>query len=248
MFQKGWVASNDGNITVRLDAERILATPTGVCKGLMHPDELIIVDTKGNKIAGRAERTSEIAMHLAVYELRPDIKAIVHAHPACATAYAAAGIPLNKALISEVVLALGCIPLTQYGTPGTPELTDALREYTAFRIVNRVGMGAVQRWPRTVPTARVVWTRISWRAGSPLIEIGTSPTPNTYSMLNCPGPNGAMPTLSGSISRVKVSDVSRCTRVMRYSSGTIALEETPGVTGTSVVETLRAHIIHIQQL
>ena len=74
VFQKGWVAANDGNITIRLDAERILATPTGVCKGMMQPDDLIIVDMKGNKIAGRAERTSEIAMHLTVYELRPDIQ------------------------------------------------------------------------------------------------------------------------------------------------------------------------------
>src|ERR1022692_5208817 len=63
VFQKGWVAANDGNITVRMDAERILATPTGVCKGMMHVDDLIIVDMKGNKISGRAERTSEIAMH-----------------------------------------------------------------------------------------------------------------------------------------------------------------------------------------
>src|SRR5438034_529492 len=81
VFQKGWVAANDGNITIRMDAERILATPTGVCKGLMHPDDLIIVDMKGNKISGRAERTSEIAMHTTVYGLRPDIKAVVRAHP-----------------------------------------------------------------------------------------------------------------------------------------------------------------------
>jgi L-fuculose-phosphate aldolase len=68
-------------------------------------------------------------MHLLIYEMRPDVQAIVHAHPACATAFAAAGIPLNKALISEVVLALGCVPLTEYGTPGTPELSDQLRPF-----------------------------------------------------------------------------------------------------------------------
>jgi L-fuculose-phosphate aldolase len=70
-----------------------------------------------------------MAMHLLIYEMRPDANAVVHAHPACATAYAAAGIPLNKALISEVILALGCIPLAEYGTPGTPELTDQLRPF-----------------------------------------------------------------------------------------------------------------------
>ena len=79
---------------------------------------------EGQKIRGERKPSSEMAMHLLIYEMRPDIKAVVHAHPAHATAYAAAGIPLNKALISEVVLALGCIPLAEYGTPGTPELTD----------------------------------------------------------------------------------------------------------------------------
>src|SRR3954468_16561262 len=81
VFQKGWVAANDGNITIRLDPERILATPTGVCKGMMNPDDLIIVDMKGNKISGRAERTSEIPMPTTVYGLRPDIRAVVPAHP-----------------------------------------------------------------------------------------------------------------------------------------------------------------------
>ena len=84
---------------------------------------------EGRKIRGARKPSSEMAMHLLIYEMRPDIMAVVHAHPAHATAYAAAGIPLNKALISEVVLALGCIPLAEYGTPGTPELTDQMRPF-----------------------------------------------------------------------------------------------------------------------
>src|SRR5271157_474481 len=126
VFQKGWVAANDGNITIRLDAERILATPTGVSKGMMHPDDLIVVDMKGNKISGRAERTSEIAMHLTIYGLRPEIRAVVHAHPPVATGYAAAGKPLNLGLLPEVVIGLGCVPLAAYGLPGTPELTEPM--------------------------------------------------------------------------------------------------------------------------
>ncbi|MDE3165781.1 MAG: class II aldolase/adducin family protein [Acidobacteriota bacterium] len=126
VFQKGWVAANDGNITVRLDAERILATPTGVSKGMMQPDDLIVVDRKGDKISGRAERTSEIAMHLAVYDLRPDVRAVVHAHPPVATGFATAGKPLNLALLPEVVISLGCVPLAAYGLPGTPALTEPL--------------------------------------------------------------------------------------------------------------------------
>ena len=126
VFGKGWVAANDGNITIRMDAERILATPTGVCKGMMQPDDLIIVDMKGNKISGRAERTSEIAMHTTVYGLRPDIKAVVHAHPPVATGYATAGRTLNLALLPEVIIGLGCVPLADYGLPGTDALTEPM--------------------------------------------------------------------------------------------------------------------------
>ena len=81
VYQKGWVAANDGNISVRLDAENLLCTPTGVSKGLMHPDDLIVVDMKGSKVRGKKLGTSEIAMHLTVYGLRPDIQSVVHAHP-----------------------------------------------------------------------------------------------------------------------------------------------------------------------
>ena len=79
VYQKGWVAANDGNITIRLDPERLLATPTGVSKGMMHPDDLIIVDMQGTKLSGRKECTSEVAMHLKVYELRPEVNSVVHA-------------------------------------------------------------------------------------------------------------------------------------------------------------------------
>jgi L-fuculose-phosphate aldolase len=140
VFQKGWVAANDGNITIRLDPERILATPTGVSKGMLSPDDLIIVDMKGNKIAGRAERTSEIAMHLTVYEMRPDIKAVVHAHPPVSTGFATAGRALNLALLPEVVIGLGCVPTAAYGLPGTPALTEPMLplipKYDALMMAN----------------------------------------------------------------------------------------------------------------
>jgi L-fuculose-phosphate aldolase len=126
VYQKGWVAANDGNITIRLDQDRILATPTGVSKGMMHVDDLIIVDMQGNKIEGRKERTSEIAMHTTVYNMRPDIKSVVHAHPPVATGFAAAGKELNLALLPEVIIGLGCVPLAGYGLPGTPELTEPM--------------------------------------------------------------------------------------------------------------------------
>lgn len=129
VYQKGWVAANDGNISIRLDQDRILATPTGVSKGMMHPDDLIVCDCLGNKIQGRKERTSEIAMHLTIYNMRPDIQAVVHAHPPVATGFAAAGKPLNLALLPEVIIGLGCVPLAGYGLPGTSELTEPMLPY-----------------------------------------------------------------------------------------------------------------------
>lgn len=126
IHRQGFVAAYDGNISARLDSHRILSTPTTISKGMMEPDDLVVVDYEGKKITGRRNVTSEIAMHLLIYKRRPDVNGIVHAHPPTATGYAAAGLSLNKALVSEVVLSLGCIPLARYGTPGTPELTEAL--------------------------------------------------------------------------------------------------------------------------
>jgi L-fuculose-phosphate aldolase len=128
-FEKGWVAANDGNITIRIGEDRLLATPTGVSKGMMVPDDLIICDMKGNKIEGRKERTSEINMHLTVYNMRPDVKSVVHAHPPVATGWATAGRVLNQALLPEVIIGLGCVPLAAYGLPGTPALTDPMLPY-----------------------------------------------------------------------------------------------------------------------
>ncbi|MBI1357833.1 MAG: class II aldolase/adducin family protein [Acidobacteria bacterium] len=140
VFQKGWVAANDGNITIRLDEERILCTPTGVSKGMMKPDDLIICDYEGNKLEGRLERTSEIAMHMTIYKMRDDIMSVVHAHPPTATGFASAGRELNKALLPEVIIGLGCVPTASYGLPGTPALTDPMLplipKYDALLLAN----------------------------------------------------------------------------------------------------------------
>jgi len=138
--QRGFVASTDGNISLRLDPHRILTSPTAISKGMMSPDDLVITDFEGQKISGRRNPSSELAMHLLIYKRRPDINAVCHAHPPAATGYAAAGLPLNKALVSEMVLALGCIPVARYATPGTPELTEALeplvQHYDAILLAN----------------------------------------------------------------------------------------------------------------
>ncbi len=128
-YERGYLASTDGNLSARLADGNVLCTPTIINKGFVRPEDSVVVDMEGQLVRGERKASSEIAMHTLVYKLRPDINAVVHCHPPSATAYAAAGIPLNKALISEVVLALGCIPLTEYGTPGTPELTDRLQPF-----------------------------------------------------------------------------------------------------------------------
>lgn len=132
MFDKGWVASNDGNISVRLDADRILCTPTGISKGRMAVDDLIICDMTGRKIEGRRERTSEIMMHLTIYQMRPDIMAVAHAHAPTATGFAVAGRALNLAILPEVVVNLGCVPLAAYGLPGTPALSESIKPFVPY--------------------------------------------------------------------------------------------------------------------
>src|SRR6202166_1691000 len=140
IHSRAFVASTDGNISVRLDSQRVLTSPTGMSKGLMVPDDLVITDLRGRKLSGRREPSSELAMHLLIYNRRPEVYSVVHAHPPTATAHAAAGIPLNKALLSELIIALGCIPVAPYGTPGTQELSDALepmvQHYDAILLAN----------------------------------------------------------------------------------------------------------------
>ncbi len=130
-YQKSYLASTDGNLSARLADGNVICTPTIINKGFVRPEDPVVVDLEGQHVRGERRASSEIAMHTLIYKLRPDINAVAHCHPPCATAYAAAGIPLNKALISEVVLALGCIPIADYGTPGTPELTDRLAPWVA---------------------------------------------------------------------------------------------------------------------
>jgi L-fuculose-phosphate aldolase len=129
LYARGYTASNDGNISVRLDPHRLLMTPTGVCKGFMSPDMMCITDLDGRKLEGDRDPSSEMQMHLEVYRRRPDVQAVVHAHPPIATGFAVAGIPLDRAVLAEVVCTLGSIPIAEYATPSTKELPEAVRRY-----------------------------------------------------------------------------------------------------------------------
>jgi L-fuculose-phosphate aldolase len=129
LYARGYTASNDGNISVRLGPDRLLMTPKGVCKGFMTPDMMCITDLDGRKLQGDRDPSSEILMHLEVYRQRPDAQAVVHAHPPIATGFAVAGIPLNRAVLAEVLTTLGSIPIAEYATPSTKELPEAVRKY-----------------------------------------------------------------------------------------------------------------------
>lgn len=129
LWTRGFVASNDGNISVRLDGGRILTTPKSVSKGFMSPEMMVVTDLDGKKIAGDRDPSSELKMHLEVYRTRPDAKAVVHAHPPTATGFAVAGIPLDRAVLAEVITTLGSIPIAEYATPSTDELPAACRKY-----------------------------------------------------------------------------------------------------------------------
>jgi L-fuculose-phosphate aldolase len=129
LYARGYTASNDGNISVRLDAGRLLMTPKSVCKGFMTPEMMCITNLEGLKLAGERDPSSEMQMHLEVYRQRPDVVAVVHAHPPTATGFAVAGIPLDRAVLAEVVTTLGSIPIAEYATPSTRELPEAVRKY-----------------------------------------------------------------------------------------------------------------------
>jgi len=131
LWVRGYVASNDGNISVRVGADRLLMTPANVSKGFMTPDMMVVTDLDGTLISGAPGRkpSSEILMHLVAYRERPDVNAVVHAHPPLSTGFAVAGIPLDRAVLAEVVTTLGAIPIAAYGTPSTSELAATVAPY-----------------------------------------------------------------------------------------------------------------------
>jgi len=129
LWQRGYVAANDGNISVRLEDDRLLATPTGVSKGFMEPGMLILCDLEGRVIQGEHKPSSELKMHLLAYRMRPDVGAVVHAHPPVATAFSTAGVPLDKCVLPESVLTLGAIPIAPYATPSTDEIPESLEPF-----------------------------------------------------------------------------------------------------------------------
>ncbi len=134
IYTNGFCAANDGNISVKMNAKEFLCTATGISKGFMTPDMICKVDNHGNVLqsSGGLKPSSEIKMHMRVYNERPDVNAVVHAHPPYATSHAIAGIPLTQPIMPEAVIALGCVPIAAYGTPSTDEIPNAISRYLQY--------------------------------------------------------------------------------------------------------------------
>src|SRR5260370_27764650 len=129
MYERGFNVACEGELSVRLDDVRILTTPTCMNKGMLTPEDLVTIDLEGRQVAGDRKASSELAMHLLFYRMRPDVNAICHAHPPTATGFAAAGRALGQALLPEVIIGLGQIPLVKDGTPGPPQPTPPLQPF-----------------------------------------------------------------------------------------------------------------------
>src|SRR5262245_3481028 len=129
VYNKGFAAANDGNITVRLNEREILCTPTMVSKGFMKPEDICKVDYEGKQLAGTRKRSSEVLLHLVVYKLNPSINAVVHCHPPHATAFAVAHEPIPKCILPEVEVFLGEVPIAPYETPGNQKFADTIAPY-----------------------------------------------------------------------------------------------------------------------
>ncbi|MGB5824389.1 MAG: class II aldolase/adducin family protein [Proteocatella sp.] len=129
MYDKGFVASNDGNISCKVGPNTIWTTPTGVSKGFMTPDMLVKMNFDGKVLMGKSKPSSEVKMHLRVYKENPDVMAVTHAHPPVATSFAIAGISLDRAILPEAVVNLGSVPIAHYATPGSQDVPDSIAPY-----------------------------------------------------------------------------------------------------------------------
>jgi L-fuculose-phosphate aldolase len=129
VYAHGWIAATDGNVSVLLSPDRVLATPTGIHKGSMTEDDLIVVDRQGARVSGTRAPSSELRMHLAAYDERPDVGAVVHAHPTNCIAFSLAGVSLAQCLLPEIVFTFGSIPTTAYTTPTTEEVPREIRRW-----------------------------------------------------------------------------------------------------------------------
>ncbi|MCX8037344.1 MAG: class II aldolase/adducin family protein [Candidatus Sumerlaeia bacterium] len=173
-YAKNFVEANGGNFSYRLADGRILATPTMISKGFMEPDDMVLLDLDGNQIGGHRQKTSEILMHLTFYRHRSDVRAVVHAHPRYASAFAVTNTPVPKCVIPEVEIFVGEVPITDYETPGTPRLSEkilpVIRDFNVFLLANHgavtLGRGVLEAfWRMEILDAYCQTILLAWQLG-----------------------------------------------------------------------------------
>lgn len=182
MYQRNYVAANDGNISIRVGDNFVLATPTGVSKGFMTPEMMCLLTLDGDRVDGHLAPSSEIKMHLRVYSENPQVRAVTHAHPLIATSYAVAGIELDLAILPEAVVMLGKVPIAPYATPGTQEVPDSIapfcKDYSAVLLANH---GALT-WGRDIYEAYFRLESLEHYAG---ILLNTTRIIGAFNQLSC---------------------------------------------------------------
>ena len=146
VYNKGFAAANDGNISIRVGENEVLCSPTMICKGFMTPDDICAVDMQGVQIAGKRKRTSEVLLHLAIMKHRPDVKAVVHCHPPHATAFAVAREPIPQCILPEIEVFMGEVPIAPYETPGGQKFAETVVPF--LKATNTIGRQA----PRPEPS------------------------------------------------------------------------------------------------
>lgn len=153
IYQRGLVAANDGNLSVRVGDNALWVTPTGVCKGDMTQEMLVKLDLDGNLLEGSRKPSSETKMHLRIYRENPAVRAVVHAHPPAATAFACAGLPLDKPVLQEAVVFLGAVPVAPFALPGSAAVADSVAPFCQdYRALLLEYHGAVT-WGETMEQA-----------------------------------------------------------------------------------------------
>ena len=153
IYNKGFAAANDGNISYRVDENRVVCTPTQICKGFMKPDDLCVVDMEGNQTAGHRKRTSEILLHLTIMKKRPEVKSVVHCHPPHATAFGIAREAIPQCVLPEVDIFMGDVPIAKYAIPGGQGFADTILPFVdKTNIVVQANHGTVS-WGPTVERA-----------------------------------------------------------------------------------------------
>jgi len=129
LHDRGYSAARDGNLSCRLDSQSMLITPAGLSKGMLEPEDIVLADMRGRKLEGRHPVSSEVEMHVLIYNVRPDVGGICHAHPPTATGFAVAGVAMDEPVLAETTVVLGPVPVAPYATPGTAELAASLEPF-----------------------------------------------------------------------------------------------------------------------